>query len=295
LRPLIIVCLVARAADACSVCGCGDPLVDASDSIPAMSTLRFAVDGEVLTQSAASDDTPGVTESITQVTIRPAAIWSPSRAFNLVAEVPIVWKSFAVTGEAPVQHAGLGDVDAGIRWFPIQHIDWSARSRQDAGVSIGTSLPTGPIGARDDAGMLLDEHAQLGTGAFGPYAGLVYAYHRDPWNLFASATVRVRSTNAHGYRYGTAFLWTARADFRVKEPLAIELALDGREALRDTMDGAAQANTGGLVLAASPGLVWNPVNRLWLRARVQIPFVAATYGTQSIGPTALLSAQVVLR
>jgi hypothetical protein len=280
---------------ACSVCGCGDPLVDATESIPAMSMLRFALDGEVLTASAASDDTPGATESITQVTIRPAAVWSPTRSFNLVVEVPLVWKDWSTTGETPVTHGGLGDLEVGARWFPVQHVDWSSRSRQDFGISIGTSLPTGPDDATDDAGMRLDEHAQLGTGAFGPYAGLVYAYHRDPWNLFASVTARLHSTSSYGYRYGTAFLGTLRADYRIGEPFAIELAVDGREALRDTSDGDPQTNTGGLVLAASPGVVWNPARRLWLRARVQVPFITATYGTQSIGPTALLSAQVVLR
>jgi hypothetical protein len=67
---------------ACSVCGCGDPLVDASDSVPFAAPLRLALDFEVLTQSAASDEMPLATESLTQITVRPVVVYSPVEELN---------------------------------------------------------------------------------------------------------------------------------------------------------------------------------------------------------------------
>ena len=64
-------------ARACSVCGCGDPLVLAGDSMPVANTVRFALDYEYLTATARSDDEPDRTESLTQMTLRPVVVYSP--------------------------------------------------------------------------------------------------------------------------------------------------------------------------------------------------------------------------
>ncbi len=143
--------------------------------------------------------------------------------------------------------------------------------------------------------MRLDDHAQLGTGSFGPYAGLSYAYHRDPWNLFASVTVQLHTTSSHEYHYGSALRFGVRGDYRLTDGFAVELGLDGRQAAHDTLDGEEQTNTGGLVLAAAPGASVNLFADLWLRARVQIPFATNLYGDQSVGPIFFSSIAMLIR
>jgi hypothetical protein len=285
-----------RLADACSVCGCGDPLVEASDSIANQTPLRLSLDFEVLTASAASDENPLAQESLTQITLRPVVVYSPVESLNLVAQIPLVRKDWSLSGDEAqtADNTGIGDIDLSVRWFFLRTMSLSAMSRHDLGLTAGTTLPTGPNDASEN-GMRLDDHAQLGTGSFGPYFGATYAYHRDPWNLFVSGTAQVRTTNSFDYHYGSAVRWSVRGDYRIVERFAIELGLDGRYAVMDTLAGEDQVNTGGLLLAAAPGFTVNVADNLWMRGRVQIPFATSLNGDQSVGPTFFASVQMLIR
>jgi len=121
--------------------------------------------------------------------------------------VPIVYKDFSETADGSsanrTRPTGLGDIDLGVRVFLLSHKDFDRNSWHRFGVSLGSSLPTG----RNDAqrnGLRLDEHAQLGTGAFIPYAGLIYSFSRDPWNFFATVHAKTPLENGYAYRYGSA-------------------------------------------------------------------------------------------
>jgi len=286
------------AAYACSVCGCGDPLVLAADSLPVASTLRFSLDFEYLTATARSDDAPERTESLTQMTLRPVVVYSPISRINLVLQIPLARKDWTLSGtsteatESAIP-TGLGDIDLGARFFLWQSTSIQAQRRQNVALTAGTSFPTGS-NDRTVNGERIDEHAQLGTGAWGPYVGALYAFHRDPWNLFLSVTGRFRTTNSHEYKYGDAVLWSAQLRFRVIEPLALQAGIDGRYAAHDRSEGVQQENTGGLVVSAVPGLAWNFAGPLWLLAQVQIPFVTHLNGQQTVGVTATGSIQFVL-
>ena len=128
--------LVPAAARACSVCGCGDPLVLAGDSMPVASTMRFALEYEYLTATARSDDQPDRTESLTQMTLRPVVVYSPVERLNLVLA-------------NPARPKGLG---------ALCHAIGGARGRdphgtgrpgpRGAGSSSGTPPASGPSGGR---------------------------------------------------------------------------------------------------------------------------------------------------
>ena len=62
----------------------------------------------------------------------------------------------------------------------------------------------------------------------------------------------------------------------------------------DGWDAVVQQNTGGLVVAAVPGIAWNVAGPMWLLAQVQVPFATSLYGVQSVGVTGLASLQFVL-
>ncbi len=65
---------VAETAAACSVCGCGDPLVSAGDSSPMAGQLRFSLEGEYLRMRSGG---LAERETLTQATLRPVAVYSP--------------------------------------------------------------------------------------------------------------------------------------------------------------------------------------------------------------------------
>jgi hypothetical protein len=294
-----LVLLVPGLARACSVCGCGDPLVLAGDSMPVAGTFRFALEYEYLTATARSDDQLDRTESLTQMTLRPVVVYSPLRWMNLVLQVPLVRKDWALSGTAiaepeTVVPTGLGDVDLGARVFVWEATSIQAQRRQNLALTVGTSFPTGSDDKTTVDGERIDQHAQLGTGAWGPYVGALYAFHQDPWNFFLSVTGRFRTTNSYGYRFGDAVLWSAQLRFRVLQPLALQLGVDGRYAARDRSEGVLQENTGGLVVSAVPGLAWNIAGPIWLLAQVQVPFATHLFGEQTVGVTATASLQFVL-
>ena len=295
---VLLVLLAPLPARACSVCGCGDPLVLAGDSMPVASTVRFALEYEYLTATARSDDQPDRTESLTQMTLRPVVVYSPFSWANLVLQVPLVRKDWTLSGSptAPAENAipaGLGDLDLGVRVFVWDATSIRAQRRQNLALTGGTSFPTGQDDRMVD-GVRIDQHAQLGTGAWGPYVGALYAFHQDPWNFFLSVTGRFRTTNSYEYKYGDAVLWSAQLRFRVVEPFALQLGVDGRYAGRDRSEGVLQENTGGLVISAVPGIAWNVGGPIWLLAQVQVPFATHLFGEQTVGVTATASLQFVL-
>jgi hypothetical protein len=289
LSAFTVLGLVARShsARACSVCGCDDPLVAVGDSSPKVGALRLALSFSLVTATARSDDDPQVTEQLSRMTLSPTVVYSPVDRVNLVLSVPVLRNHYNASG--PDTHIsatlfGPGDAELSARYFLWRAVDFASRSRQNFAISAGTSTPTGRNSATQN-GDRLDEHAQLGRGAFGPFAAAMYAFHRDPWNFTVDATARTFSNNHYDYHYGSAALWNAALQFRVLEPFALHAGINGRYALRDREEGEVQENTGGFVLQAVPGALLQIADSLWLQARVEIPFVKHLFGVQTLGPT----------
>jgi len=288
-------CLPLRAL-ACSVCGSDDPLVAVGDSAPNAGAWRLALAFSIVSATARSDDDPLVTEDIRRVTLTPTLVYSPLSRLNLALSFPLLRNRYRATGgddDVAVTLTGLGDAELGLRYFVWESIDFAAQRRQELALSTGSSLPTGKNSSAVD-GERLDEHAQLGRGAFGPHVGVLYALHRDPWHLSADATLRVHTENHYGYRYGEAALWNVSAQWAATERLAFELGLSGRYAVHDRQSGEVQQNTGGLVLQAVPGASFGITSSLWLKARVELPFLRNLFGEQTLGPTYLVALQWAL-
>jgi hypothetical protein len=285
------------AARACSVCGCGDPLLDATDSAAQLGVLRVQLDAEVLSMDSGNEFTPGAIDRLDQYTVRGDVVYSPVDRLALVLRVPLVRKDLRTLGGdgAASELTGLGDVELGARWVFLRSVNLGNARMQDLSLSAGTSLPTGNDDARGPDGQRIDEHGQLGTGAFGPYAGLNYHLDQGRWYAFASLSGRVRTTNAFGYRYGSAVLWSAHGQFRPVPRVALDLGVDGRNAGQDRSEGAPVANTGGLVVAAAPGAFLNVAGPLWFSVRAQVPFYTRLVGEQTVRPTVTTGVQYQLR
>jgi Putative MetA-pathway of phenol degradation len=277
-------------ARACSVCGCGDPQLDASDPGAVDGRLRLQLDSEYLTVQAGNEEDPSVVDRLRQYTVRLGATYSPLAGLSVLAQVPFTRKDLSVAGVTSSDVSGLGDVEVGARYSFVDVVNFAARRRQELAISLGTSLPTGSNDRRHD-GARIDEHGQLGTGAYGPYAGLHYHVDQGDWYGFGSVSGRYRTTNDFDYRYGPALLWSAHGQYRGFRRVALSLGVDGRQAGPDEVGGEVVANTGGLVLAASPAAYLDVGRGFWFSLRAQLPLYTHLKGEQDVGPTVVAGVQ----
>src|SRR5918911_221924 len=75
------------AAYACSVCGCGDPLLDASDPAATLSRLRLQLETEYLDVTAGSEDGAGL-DRLKQYTVRLQGVYTPLQNLSVMATLP---------------------------------------------------------------------------------------------------------------------------------------------------------------------------------------------------------------
>ncbi|MDH4200734.1 MAG: hypothetical protein OEV66_10180 [Spirochaetia bacterium] len=276
---------------ACSVCGMGDPMAAAGDSRPAAGQIRVALENQSLTATAVSDDNTANKESLQQYTVKPVLIYSPAEFLNIVVGIPLTYKNWSLNDIASgsnvdsAQPFGLGDIDVGARFFLFQESNLNEKMRNSLALTAGVTTPTGNNNVMDASGARIDEHAQLGTGSWGPYIGLSYAYHKDPWNFSVYTAARFHTINAYDYFYGTGIVAGIAAQFRIWDPFALTLGIEGRYAFNDTLAGVTQIHTGGAVFGVTPGFILNIVSDLWLKGNVQIPFYTKLSGEQTVGAT----------
>jgi len=299
--------LVAAASPAwaCSVCGCGDPLLASSDPAAINGGLRLQLDTEYLRIDAGTDGQPGFTDQLTQWSYRLNVVYRPIEALSLIATVPMADKSIRTVGGGTSVTAsaltGLGDIEVAARYALWTRVDFGARRVQEFAISGGSALPTGNHNAKDSDGNLIDPHGQLGTGGWGPFAGIHYRFEQGDWMSFASLSYRIRTEATYfdgsKYKFGDAALWSIHEQYRPTQRVALDLGLDGRYASADRAveaDGTATAqveNTGGTVLSLAPGVYVKAVGELWLFARGQVPVYKDLFGEQDVKPSFAMGVQ----
>ncbi|BDG10771.1 hypothetical protein [Anaeromyxobacter paludicola] len=282
LLAFLVACSAARAAASC--CVFEDPLVAISDASARGGDLRVGLDVETLSSRAAMAGM-GHLEEVRQRTLRLTASYGLLDRVNVVLAVPFAsreWNAENVSSHA----TGLGDLEAGVRVAVWRRVDfvphptlWGVPRAQALALSAGTSLPTGESDLRR-GGVRLDEHAQLGTGGYGPYLGALYRLQQDPWELVASASARVRTVNAHGYQYARGLLAGAEVQRRVGERFSLGGGLDVRWASADRQDGVAVENSGGVLLSGIVSASVRITDRASLRLRAAAPIASRLDGDQ---------------
>lgn len=315
---------------ACSVCGCGDPLASSGSAHPLAGTWRLDFEN-IMLNAAAIGDAPGSDqwESLRQVNLNTTLNFSPTDDISLTVMFPLVEKFWSLSAgptnsEGVVPGAtiadtgtpfGIGDMNIGARYFFWQDTDFKTKVHQALALSFGSYLPTGgtniisPITAQP-----IDTHAQLGTGAFGFYGGLLYNHVWDGFTLSANANVVVHTTAStsdptspvYEYTFGTSYTGGLSGQLKVGDTLAVGLAVEGRYATPDTepngnlplVAGVATwntPNTGGTVIDLSPSVYWNVSGDAVLYGKVQIPTITNFIGSQTLDATYIFGTQFLIK
>jgi hypothetical protein len=292
-------------AGACSICGCGDPLLAANDPAAITGLLRLQLDTEYLRVDAGTDGQPGLTDQLTQWSYRLNAVYRPIGQLSLIVTLPVLDKTIHTVGggtDITDSHlTGLGDAELGARYALWRSINLGIGRVQEFALAGGLMIPTGAHDAKATDGTLVDPHGQLGTGAWGPFLGFHYRFEQVNWLGFADFSYRLRTTGSYfdgsKYKFGDAALWSVHGQYRLLPTLAFDLGIDGRIARVDKVtdsgdtSSSTQGNTGGLLLSAAPGVYFNAIGSLWVFARGQIPFYKNLDGEQDIKPSFALGLQ----
>ena len=313
LRALPVACAFftfAPNANACSICGCGDPLLAASDPAAINGLLRLQLDTEYLRVDAGTDGQPGYTDQLAQWSYRLNAVYRPISRLSLIATLPVLDKTIHTVGGgtdiADSHVTGVGDAELGARYALWRSIDMGIGRVQEFALAGGVMMPTGANDAKTTdpntgAVTLVDPHGQLGTGAWGPFLGIHYRFEQVAWLGFADFSYRMRTTGSYfdgsKYKFGDAALWSVHGQYRPIATVAVDLGIDGRFARVDQTTDAGdtssttQGNTGGTLLSAAPGVYFNAARAFWVFARGQIPFYKNLRGEQDVYPSVAVGLQ----
>ena len=301
--------LSAPKSEACSICGCGDPLLAASDPAAITGRLRLQLDTEYLRIDAGTDGQPGFTDRLTQWSYRINAVYRPISRLSFVVTLPFLDKTIHTVGggtDVTASHlSGLGDAELGARYALWRSIDLGIGRVQEFALAAGAMMPTGANDAKttDTNGTVIpvDPHGQVGTGGWGPFLGLHYRFEQVNWLGFADLSYRLRTTGSYfdgsKYKFGDAALWSVHGQYRPLPTVAVDLGIDGRYARVDQATAAGDSsadsvdNTGGALLSAAPSVYLNAVRAFWVFVRFQIPFYKHLYGDQDVKPSVALGLQ----
>jgi hypothetical protein len=295
LLALIIICrlgLPGGRALACASCGCGDPtLTTMGVEIPFRNRVRLALEQRVGGHRTGLG--PGEEEDVTARTSLLVS-YSPARWVTLGAMLPGGGGQSSAPGglSETRRRYGLGDLELLARFLPFR--DRSFAPRHVAGLLVGLKVPTGPR-VSDSSGYPAPDDRQPGTGSWDPIFGAGYSYFGEDLSVFATINYRLATPGPRATQRGSVLGASVVAQRALGLRLAVALGVDvGYTAADQFPDGAPLPQSGGVVVALTPGLLIQPRTDFLLRLAVQVPVAQAWSGEQHEYPTGILAGVVDL-
>ena len=278
---LLIIGLKATPALACATCLCGDPTITTMGAEkPFAGRMRTSVEylkrGEKI-------GLPGISEKeIDEQRVSYSFSYALNDQLTIAATLPLVSKQMHNFDLSSQQASGIGDTDLSARWFIGKDEKFSVKKLW--GMQFGLRLPTSS--EQKINGAPIDIDSQPGAGATVPTLGGWYGRYQMPWFFYTSAVIQHAVNDGYqGYRGGDVLLVTGLSQYALGYKLAVQLSLDGRMKKHDTYHGVTDPDSGGLLIMATPGVAWTPLEDLVVNMSYQQPAVENLYGHQQEKPT----------
>ena len=281
---VILSLVLPRAAAACSMCRCSDPVFSAlGEGLYTYGGFQVALDWTRLDQNQGAG--PDLEEQVRNSVVATLSYGWRER-LTLVAQVPYTFNHLTEGGEVETAD-GMGDPA-----FSVYVRLWSSQFNQGLGrrawisAVVGVKTPWGRNDVTSD-GERLDEHVQPGTGATNLVGGLSGLYLLDERSsMYASVAYTGTGRNDFGYKYGDNVQANLVYERKLTEWLDGVVELNFLDAKHDQVDrlGVPDLDTGGQTLYITPRVGVNIVRGLVARAAVQIPVWENLNGIQDVKP-----------
>jgi hypothetical protein len=265
----------------CATCLCGDPTITAMGTEkPFAGRLRVGTDyltrGETVGEAGIDE------HEIDEERVTLSLSYAPSADWILAANLPMVEKEVRRFDLSRETGTGVGDADLFARWYVRDAAEIPARHLW--GLQLGVRVPTSS--EQESGGVPISFDAQPGAGTTIPNVGVWYGYFRTPAFIYLSAAYQHAIDEGYqGYEAGDVLLATAHAQRALgSHKLAATFSLDGRVKERDHYDGVRDEDSGGVLVMATPGIAWMPLEDLVVNLSYQIPAIENLYGRQEEDP-----------
>lgn len=261
---------------ACATCMAGDPTITTMGTEkPFKGRTRAGIDylsrGESVGQ-------PGINEVATdEERVTYNFSYAISANWLIAANLPSVTKQVERYDLSSVTGSGLGDADVSVRWFLGKGGTFGAHRLW--GLQFGIRLPTSS--EQKVNGTPIDIDAQPGAGATIPNIGIWYGHYAMPWFLYASGYFNhAVSEGYQGYQAGDVALATGMVQYALDHGVAAQFSLDGRYKKKDYFYDQPDNDSGGLLVMATLGAAWTPIEDFVFNVSYQIPAVVNLNGDQ---------------
>lgn len=278
------VVVAGRDARACTVCGCGDPVltVQGTDA-PEQRDLRVGVEARAQQRTSGAD--PLARARGTELRASAGVAYTPNRWVSLVGQVPWVLHHSEAPNLAGTTVSTLGDVEVQARFHVYRDRRWLARHALS--VLAAVELPTSPR-ARGSSGAPIEADEQAGSGSWDLSLGLAYVFRATRVTVYASALARWDSPGWDGYQRGASVRASLLPLVPIHRLVSVAPAVDLRASLSDSIGRVSIADTGGVFVYASPTVLVGDPEVLMLRATVQVPLGGWIVGAQRESPALVL-------
>jgi hypothetical protein len=217
----------------------------------------------------------GGVETHTQQTVRALLLYGVTERLTLLGVLPYAFNTIT---EGGLSESSRGFADPELT--AIVEMLESDEGTFEMNASLGVRFPLGEGEMTDGNGVLLDQHLQSGTGAWGMTAGLQGAHVALPVPLFYSASYQVNGVNSHEFRYGNVLRANIATQWQFARDVRLLVEGNFRFAERDMEGSSEDPNSGGTIVYFSPGLRISLPAGLALRGQAQIPVVEDLFGVQ---------------
>ena len=249
---------------ACSTCACGNPALTSMGTEPPLANrVRLAT----AVRGWQADEAHGA--RVSELRFDLLASWAPTQRWSLLAIFPIQLREVNDASLARERAAGTGDLELSSRLVLL--LDERMKPRWVLAASLGMRFPTAPL-IRDQNGVRLSDHAQLGSGGFAALAGLTWgSFFSEQWSLHAALLGEFPFTGRNGDLSPITGRFYAAPQLQPAKWVALRLGAEVRAEAPRLSAGELDSSTSGFAFFLAPELLFRPATPLTLLLGARLP------------------------